>query len=531
MSQQSPENAGSYFCSSSNETSPMSNEEIIAQKILKRVEIAKMTRQLKEKLFKAGLKVRDQQNANLNTNHGTFLTSSSSSSPSSSPSKSLSEDVTNNITATAISNIQNSKLVTPTRQNFSFDNTTLSISALTPAISPLKRKSSSIYRSTDSSRHFLYEQHLDDDLVSPVKRMNNGLNSSPYGNSTSPYQYTRGALLQSPQSLPNSQLQPPKTPPQKQVDIFQSGQRNNANKSLHQEQQEQQQQLITHRDNNTTSTSREIIHTGADSNDNYVNSNINQGKVEFDKPKKREGTLKNTARRKQHLSSQQLQHSGNNILSFKDPIQHPHWNENSISSFPLENDNKGPSQSTLLMTPKSSNRVKDFTTPNKNPDDLGADLLLFLSNSPARTFNSKDAKDINKVLTIPTTPRSSGSNMNNISLLESTPLKNQLPPYFTSPSLGNNNTPSAAFLQPLLGTPIGISMNSRFQNPDTPNNRPSNKSLNRTPGFSMSDYINFTPSPRVTRTPDFNHSIYSKPMLNNYSKELNIITSIKEDED
>ncbi|GAV27039.1 hypothetical protein PMKS-000500 [Pichia membranifaciens] len=322
-----------------------------------------------------------------------------------------------------------------------------------------------------------------------------------------------------------------KTPPQKQVDIFQSGQRNNANKSLSQQQQEQQQQLETHRDSNITSSTSDALHANIDSNDTDANSNVNISKVEFDKPKRREGKLKNTARRKQYLSSQQQQQSGNNSLSFKDPVQQSHWNETPIASFPLESDNRGPSQSNLLMTPKSSNRIKEFTTPNKNSDDLGADLLLFLSNSPARTFNNKDTKDISKVLAIPTTPRSSGSNLNNISLLESTPLKNQLPPYFTSPSLGNNNTPSAAFLQPLLGTPIGISMNSRFQNPDTPNNRPSNKNLNRTPGFSMSDYINFTPSPRVTRTPEFNHSIYSKPMLNNYSKELNIITSIKEDED
>lgn len=530
MSQQSPEQSDSYLCASSNETSPMSNEDVIAQKILKRVEIAKMTRQLKEKLFRAGLKVRDQQqNSNLNVNNNAnFLNSSNSSSPSSSPSKSLSEDVTNNITATAISNIQNSKLVTPTRQNFSFDNSTLSISALTPAISPLKRKSSSIYRSTESSRHFLYEQHMDDDLISPVKRMNNGLNSSPYGKSTSPYQYTKGSLLQSPQSIPNSQLQPPKTPPQKQVDIFQSAQRNNAGRFL-----PQHQQSLNQRDSNALNPNDNenggASTANSDNNTNNISINIqsNNGKVEFGKPKQKERTINNTSGRKQHLPPQQQQHP-----SVKDQAQQAQWNDNTITSFPLESENnEGPSQSSLLMTPKSSNRVKEFTTPNKNSDDLGADLLLFLSNSPARTFNNRDTKDINKVLAIPTTPRSSGSAMNNMNLLESTPLKNQLPPYFTSPSLVNGNTPSTAFLQPLLGTPIGISVNNRFQNPDTPNNRQSNKNLNRTPGFSMSDYINFTPSPRVTRTPDFNHSVYSKPMFNNYSKELNIITSIKEDED
>ncbi|KAG0682164.1 hypothetical protein C6P40_005360, partial [Pichia californica] len=131
--------------------------------------------------------------------------------------------------------------------------------------------------------------------------------------------------------------------------------------------------------------------------------------------------------------------------------------------------------------------------------------------------------------------------LTNLNILESTPLKNQLPQYFVSPNI--NNTPSSnTFLQPLLGTPMGNNnsnnvYNGRFFNPDTPNNRQSNKNLNmnlnlnRTPGFSMSDYINFTPSPRVTRTPDINYSIYSRQStLNNYSKELNLITSIKEDE-
>ncbi|GME84138.1 unnamed protein product [Ambrosiozyma monospora] len=36
-------------------------EDIIAEKILKRAEIARITRQLKSKLFKAGLKVRESQ--------------------------------------------------------------------------------------------------------------------------------------------------------------------------------------------------------------------------------------------------------------------------------------------------------------------------------------------------------------------------------------------------------------------------------------------------------------------------------------
>lgn len=545
-SQQSPESyPESYYLpssASSAETSPMSNEDIIAQKILKRAEIAKMTRQLKEKLFKAGLKVRDQQNQHSNLNSNSSNSNSSSTTPSSSPSKSLSEDVTNNITATAISNIQNSKLITPTKQNFSFNDSTLSMSSLTPAISPLKRKSSSsIYRSTESNRHLLYE-HLDDDLMmSPLKKLNNGLNSSPYAHSTSPYQYTKGSLLQSPpnsSSLSHSRsiasLHPPKTPPQKQVDIFQSVQRmstidgSSANLSVLKQNKDEQvegPQLAPGKSDfskpKSKNKSKQIQEktqkpkrTNSRRKQNKINANTNT-------------TNENESKQpKQSKQSQQTKNSSED-LEQEEP---DNWNE--LDEY------KGFSQTSLLSTPKASNRIKEFTTPNKNSDDLGADLLLFLSNSPARTFNGKDSKELNKMLAIPTTPRSNGTNLSNMNMnmLESTPLRNQLPQYFTSPSMVNTNTPSAAFLQPLLGTPIGINVSNRFQNPDTPNNNKqngglNNKNLTRTPGFSMSDYINFTPSPRVTRTPDYSHAMFTKPMLNNYSKELNIITSIKEDED
>lgn len=490
-----------YIPASSNETSPLSNEDLIAQKILKRVEIAKMTRQLKEKLYKAGQKVRDQnqshsQSQNPSLQHSGYpdlqsnhLNSSNSSSQTSSPSKSLSEDVTNNITATAISNIQNSKLLTPTKSansTFQFENTTLP--HLTPSISPLKRKSvSSIYRSTTSSRNLLYENFNDDDndnLISPVKRMNNGtgvgLNSSPFS-TTSPYQYTRGSLIQTPQSLPNSQnsqhqqsvSQPPRTPPQKQVDIFQNYHRQ-AIKDIKPFTELDQNQTVPKKKNKKGANSNYNTDSNDNNNIEFVNTNV------------------------------------------------------------------------LLSTPKSASfhKTKEFTTPNKISEDLGADLLIFLSNSPVRNYtggnhnnngnsstsSSKEQRELNKILTIPTTPKSSNANHINITALESTPLRNQ----FFSPSIINTNTPSSSsnnFLQPLLGTPIGISSGgntsnsisntNRFQNPATPNRQLGNnhavninRNINRTPGFSMSDYINFTPSPRVTRTPD-----YARHM-NNYPREF-----------
>ncbi|KAG0688429.1 blue light receptor, partial [Pichia californica] len=382
MSEQSPEQSY-YLPSSSNETSPMSNEDIIAQKILKRVEIAKMTRQLKEKLSKAGLQVRDQQQQQGMYADGQNLysrynnNSSNSNSPQSSPSKSLSEDVTNNITATAISNIQNSKLVTPTRNNFNFENSNLSISALTPIISPLKRKSSSIYRSTESNRNFLYE-NFDDEMMSPLKKIHNGgLTSSPYANSTSPYQFTRGSLLQSPpNSLNNNNninhLQPPKTPPQKQEDLF------SANTKL----SKSKQQQIQNQKKKKSVSKRKV-------NNNNNNVQLSQQQVQNDMQMQMQIQIQ-----PQDLSSNQIQQNEQQINSFQS----------------LENSDRGSLQSNLLMTPKSSNnKIKEFTTPNKgnnnnsnnsnnsnnNNDDLGADLLLFLSNSPVRNFNNHSNNNSN----------------------------------------------------------------------------------------------------------------------------------------
>ncbi|CAI8510650.1 unnamed protein product [Pichia kudriavzevii] len=481
--QSSPQD--SYIHASSNETSPLSNEDIIAQKILKRAEIAKMTRQLKEKLLRVGLKVRDQNSISGNDDnnaHPHQLNSSTSSTPMSSPSKSLSEDVANDITATAISNIQNSKLLTPTKSRLSLDGNNISLSSLTPAtISPLKRKRSMMYRTNSH-----YEQH-DDTLVSPLKRSNTTgmLNSSPFDMTSSPYQFTRGSLLVTPQSLPhsstNNATQPPKTPPLKQFDIFQTVQRSSEIK------------LVTK--SNTLKPSNEF-------------QNENSRRMS---PKKK------------LLPPLQQDPDLNRTIQADQP-----WDENTPSL--QMNPDKEQSTNSLLSTPRAST--------SKNNQDDGADLLLFLSNSPARTFNNKEQRDINKMLAIPTTPKANNSNHNIISIggsgLESTPLRNG----FLSPTQNS-------MMQPLLGTPIGINLLSnnnnnnqhgRFQAPATPNNRlssNSHKNVNRTPGFSMSDYINFTPSPRVARTPDYyqhSYNIYTKNLMN-VSKDLNNITNIKEDEE
>ena len=514
----------------------LSNEDIIAQKILRRVEIAKMTRQLKDRLSKAGLKVRGDQNQSQgNTDQALYRPPSNSSSPLSSPSKSLSEDVTNNITATAISNIQNSKLVTPTRTTFNFD-PTLSISVLTPIISPLKRKNSSIHRSGtySQSRTSIYES-FDDTLVSPMKRMNHGpgsstgsmLQSSPFPNSTSPYQYSRGYFIQTPQSLsqpvsltmsmPLSQpnMNAPTTPPQKSTDLYPTA---DTSDSVHQ----------------FTATRGK------------GNGNSNAGAKS--KPRRR-------AKKALALKPIDNEIDNNNVLLEKAcASKSAHMDTNSDVS------NKEQIQTSLLSTPKAP-RIKEFTTPNRpsttgggngiGNEDVGADLLLFLSNSPARNFTparGSDAHDdldatqapssssittstvavsnTSHKLAIPTTPKASSSSTMgaHASLLDSTPMRTQLPQYFTSPMLmtansgintgTNTGTPSTSLMQPLLGTPIRYA-------PATPKQGGAKGFGSRTPGFSMSDYINFTPSPRVGRTPDYH----------GYGRTFGMIPSVREDEE
>lgn len=178
-------------------SSMAADDAVIKEKIMQRGEIAKMTRQLKEKLFKAGLKVRDQSS-----------TSSSSSASgleysqgmTSSPTKAISDGIFNNISATAINNIQNSKLgqLTPLRES-SADKTSNGETDMTPIISPLKRRNGSFNE---------YD-------VSPSKKQMM-LNSSPIFSNGSPY--SNRALIQTPQSLssssqPHNQPQQPTTPP------------------------------------------------------------------------------------------------------------------------------------------------------------------------------------------------------------------------------------------------------------------------------------------------------------------------------
>ncbi|KAH3665407.1 hypothetical protein OGAPHI_003591 [Ogataea philodendri] len=178
-------------------------------------------------------------------------------------------------------------------------------------------------------------------------------------------------------------------------------------------------------------------------------------------------------------------------------------------------------QSALFSTPKSSKTKKafEFKTPNSkyvNENEEGADLLLYLSNSPARTVNSKEGKEQSTFLNIPTTPKSSHASMLNLS---------------STPNLGIESTPPRG-----TSTALPFSTPSLLQPPSTPGNSSilgaklfgATKNGSRTPAFSMSDYVSiFTPSPRHTRTPEFSHS-FVKPAVLSYSKELNGITKSEE---
>lgn len=168
-----------------------------------------------------------------------------------------------------------------------------------------------------------------------------------------------------------------------------------------------------------------------------------------------------------------------------------------VSKHRKHKDDAPMTSSSLLSTPKASNRrTKETTTPTSkfvNENEEGADLLLYLSNSPARTnTSSKEGKDYSSYISIPTTPKTSSSVFQFSSTptfgIDSTPPRGSILPLPVS-------TPSAA-IQSIIGTP-GLGL-GRIHTPGTPGSR----SLvgNKTPGFSMSDYVNiFTPSPRTTK--------------------------------
>ncbi|KAF6005751.1 hypothetical protein HII12_005326 [Brettanomyces bruxellensis] len=386
--------------------STKTSEDVIAEKILKRVRIAKLTRQLKSRLFKAGLKVRVSQGKLAPESVDAVLAPELSSSPLKGPPPEISHQSAR-------------KRNVPVK---------LSEAASLP-ITPVKRHSKS---ESKEDRELSYS--------SPTKksRSNANIPSSPFYVTSSPSasndMVTRTSML--------SNLQ------------------------------------------NSTET-----------------STVQNSSVPQTPPPNKFASLNTTP-------------------SIKTPSGIKHglsYHGNKRASAPSN-------VAGILSTPKASviNKTKDFTTPTSkfiNDNEEGADLLLYLSNSPARTATSnKDSKEYNSYINIPSTPKASTSALQFSSTptfnLESTPPRsvNLLPiPYSTpsavlsSQSRLENSNPA---MLPLLGTPNGT---SKFHSPATPNNKLAMGANNKTPAFSMSDYVNiFTPSPRYSKTPEIGHG-FPKP--------------------
>lgn len=190
----------------------------------------------------------------------------------------------------------------------------------------------------------------------------------------------------------------------------------------------------------------------------------------------------------------------------------PNGHRHQSSNATISTTTSVPGAASLLETPKRR-------TPYISDNTEGADLLLYLSNSPART--TKESKDYNACLNLPQTPKAgtaiqfAATGTTPSFGLDSTPPRGGvLPLTFSTPSgLASNS----AVLQTLLGTP-GTSM-GKFHAPATPNNKLPGKPNNKTPGFSMSDYVNiFTPSPRYSKTPDV-HTFAKPSTALNFSKD------------
>ncbi len=381
--------------------SAKSPEDVIAEKILKRVRIAKLTRQLKSRLFKAGLKVRVSQGKLTSESADAVLTSELSSSPS--------RELSSEISQRSIQKRNNPD--------------SLKEAASLP-ITPVKRHSKSDSR---DNKELSYS--------SPTKKLRSTANipSSPFYVTNSPTRLNRANPPVNP--LPNSQTSKE----------FSAAQTSSAPKTP---------------------------------------------------PSNKFASLSTTPSRKTPSGAKRMlpHHSGKRVST----------NVGNVN---------------VLSTPRTSaaNKTKEFTTPTSkfiNDNEEGADLLLYLSNSPARaTTSNKDNKEYNSFINIPSTPKTSTSTLQFSSTptfnLDSTPPRgvNILPiPYSTPSAMLSSQSrleiPNST-VQPLLGTPNGT---AKFHLPATPNNKLAVGSSNKTPAFSMSDYVNiFTPSPRYSKTPEMGH--------------------------
>ncbi|OUM54507.1 hypothetical protein BVG19_g3910 [[Candida] boidinii] len=232
----------------------------------------------------------------------------------------------------------------------------------------------------------------------------------------------------------------------------------------------------------------------------------------------------------------------------------------SSSQKQLANGNSPP----VPSTPKSKIvSTRDFKTPTTNSryindNEEGADLLLYLSNSPAVPTKDRDSYGF-QMLAMPTTPKagSTGLHISGTPQIpfDSTPPRSVLPPLpFSTPSVTlekltastpdvtstfigssnldkSKNNSSFSKSNNITGTPQQVSNTNngvKLNVLATPNNSLSrNRALGynaQTPGFSMSDYVNFfTPSPRLLGTPDVSLHFSKSSNFLGFSKDLNSV--------
>lgn len=368
----------------------------IAQKIIQRGELAKMTRQLKEKLLRAGLRVKDQ--------HAPHTAGS------------ISDSISNDISNTAMQNISTANARrTPVRPQ---------TAATTVSSSPLKRRTGS-FSELDSS---------------PTKKQMM-LNSSPLFSNTSPY--SNRSLMNTPLSI-------------------------------------QQQQ------HNIVPFSKTPSHSSA--------TNMADSRATLQPPSTPPPTFASVAAA--------AAEAANSKLSASTLSDHQHQHLQQLSQEQPQQQG-GQSHDNVPSTPKTK-----LSNPSHN--DVGADLLLYLLKSPANNTPGRP--------TVPTTPKLSSSSTHHdlsvnifadhahhsqtgqppqVAQHPSISVHAALPGVTFSPSLMANGdrcpqTPTTAATSNLLSTPL-----AKFQTPMTPNR------LRGTPGFILTDFINF--SPNVQRTPDLAH--------------------------
>ncbi|CDK27861.1 unnamed protein product [Kuraishia capsulata CBS 1993] len=160
----------------------------------------------------------------------------------------------------------------------------------------------------------------------------------------------------------------------------------------------------------------------------------------------------------------------------------------------------------------------------ENDQEEGADLLMFLATSPSPAYHKDRDTSYNGSRNAVTSPKTlSFQNLNSTpprpdaaNMASPDPIKaaNQ---HHANGSSNGAQSGSASTTNQILIQHSSSPQHSRFATPAAPNTPGRHHKLQvgpKTPGFSMSDYVNlFTPSPRFSRTPD-SHKVGTGTFLN-----------------